>query len=244
MSKIPLLLALVVVWQPLAVELLEGVVRAHIEVIDLPPPLERFDAVGFVPRAGLPQAELGPCLLVARIESYGFLHHGDDVVVAVLPLRILPDDAEECAVLLVSREHFALGRLEARLVVGEQARRGAFAEELEVVGVDGQSRVDGRVGELQVHVAKRDPRANGKGPRVLRIHGERFVHELLGRFEIERLLELHPSEKNHGVGAMRSDVQRFGENFLRMARVVLVEIKLRANGSVSTRPRSARSLSL
>jgi hypothetical protein len=222
-----LLLARIGLRDPPPVQHLERVVDADVEVVALPGLLERLHAFRLVAGAGLREPELRPGLAVPRIERHGVLHHRDDVVVAVLPVGELGDRGVRVAVFLVPREHLALGGLEAGLVVREEARRRAQAEELELARVDREPRVDRGVRRREVHVAERDPGPHRVGAGVLRVHRERFLRELLGGVEVERFLQLDPREHHARVGAMGRKLQHLGEHLLRVARVVLVDVQIR-----------------
>ena len=188
--------------------------------------LDARHARGLVAAAHLGEAELGPRLAVVGIELRRLLHHRDDVVVAMLPLGILADDAVEPGKLGVPCEDLLLRGFEAAEVVVEETRRGPEAEELEVVGIDGEAFGDGLLCGGDLHVVERDSGADGERTGVLRVDGERLLHELLALVEVEALIELHAREHHEDVGALGGDGERVLELLFGVTGVVLVEEQL------------------
>jgi hypothetical protein len=137
------------------------------------------------------------------------LRHLDQLGVAVLPLRVLGDDAVHAREARVAGEHRSLGLGEALDVVGEEARGGAHAERFEVARVDGQRGGEVLVGLGDVHLAQRHHRAGDVRRDELRVHLERGGEVLLGVLEVVGLRDLQARHQHVRTRAVRVALERF-----------------------------------
>jgi hypothetical protein len=197
-------------------------------VILVPRSSERRDAARLVAGADQVHAEVGPRFRVGRVELHGLAHHGDDLVVAVLPIRELTDNLVETRVLGVLAEHRLSHLFEARLVVREEANGGLHREKLEVVRVDGEALIEERVCARQIHRAQGEARADEERALDLRVDGERLLDLVLGGVEIERLIELHVRHRDVRRGVVWRDLERLLHDFFGVAGVVLLEEEIGA----------------
>ncbi len=110
----------------------QGVEDPHVERISGEGPLERGDPLRFAARADEVESELGTYLGVLGVGEEGLTHHRDDLLVAMLPLRVLADDLVQTRVPRVLREDCRLGAVEPRSIIGEKADRRTEAQEVQI----------------------------------------------------------------------------------------------------------------
>jgi hypothetical protein len=206
---------------------------ANVEVVLFPRALERGQPLGLVGAADEVHPEIGPGLGVVGVDLHRLAHHGDDLVVTVLPFRELADDLEELRVLAVLREDSLFDARKSRGIVGQEAHGRLHRQKLEIARRDGEPPIEREVRAREVHGPKSEPRLHEKGPLDLGIDGEGLLDFGLRGRKIESLLELHQSHRHVRFGIVRSDAERLLDDLLGVAWIVLVEEEIR---SIEQRP--------